>query len=135
MSLLSVFSFESSPVVRFGWYGASTPLSLNEVFSAPAGNSQTVNPTINGVTRFEPAGATFGLYASFPHQAHGPVYSQDALNTWDAPGSSGHKIRFFPYRKPNGAIQPNTYVIAFDEATDNIDFQDGVLIISNVVPA
>jgi hypothetical protein len=135
MSLISVFSFESAPIARFGWYTSGVPNLQNEVFNTPAGNSQTITPTTIGASSFDPGAATFGLYATFPHQAHGPVFSQDTLNTWDTSGNAGHKMRVYPYKNANGTVQPNTYVVAIDEATDNIDFQDAVLIISNVKPA
>jgi hypothetical protein len=101
---------------------------------SPAGNAQTFSPGVTGSARFYPTGA-FGLYGLWPDQAHGPSYSEDALNTWDA--VNPHKLKFFPYKLPNGQTVPNAYVVAMEESNtaSSWDYNDAVAIVTNVVPA
>jgi hypothetical protein len=133
MTLLAAFSWDYSPVAQFGWFRAKGPRTLRPIFTAPAGNAQTLNPAVTGTTRFDPGAVTFGLFSTWPIEPHGPVFSDDASNTWDKSPDNQHKIRFYPYRKSYGRTVPNTYVVAMEEAA-NSDFQDAVLVIENVVP-
>jgi hypothetical protein len=58
------------------------------------------------------------------------VYSEDALNTWDA-GKQKHLV--YPLLDITGAVVPNAYLVGTEEATNN-DFQDYLYIIRNVKP-
>jgi len=133
LTLLAAFTWEFSPVADFGWYRAKGPVTERGLFTAPAGNSQTVNPHVAGVTTFDPGTVNFGLYSHWPIENHGDVYSEDYLNTWDTSADNHHKVRFYPYKKSYGKVVPNTYVVVMEEGT-NSDFQDAVLVIENVTP-
>jgi hypothetical protein len=133
ISLLAAFSWEFSPVADFGWYRAKGPVTERPLFTAPAGNSQTINPHVTGVTSFDPGVVTFGLYSHWPIENHSDVFTQDALNTWDTSADNQHKVRFYTYRKSSGKVVSNTYVAVMEEGT-NSDFQDAVLLIQNVTP-
>jgi hypothetical protein len=130
---LAAFSWDFAPVADFGWFKARGPVVTRELFNIPGGNAQTVMPTSAGVTTFDPGSINFGLYSNWPVEQHGNVFTQDALNTWDTTTDNKHKVRFYPYRKASGKTVPNTYVMAIEQAF-NSDFQDGVLLIENVLP-
>ncbi|HEY7118514.1 MAG TPA: choice-of-anchor D domain-containing protein [Tepidisphaeraceae bacterium] len=132
VTLLAAFTWEDDPIMSLGWYRAKG-LSQRSLFTVQSGNSQTVNPTVTGTTRFDPGSVTFGLFSHWPIESHGDVFSQDALNTWDHTADNKHKIRFYPFKKSYGRVVPNTYVVAMEEAF-NSDFQDAVLVIENVMP-
>ena len=134
MTLLSAFSWEFSPVADFGWYRAKGPVSRRPLFTAPAGNSQTVTPSVKGVTSFDPGSVSFGLYSHWPIESHGDVFSDDGLNTWDSSTDHQHKVRFYPFKKSYGKVVPNTYIVVMEEGL-NSDFQDAVLVIENVIPS
>ena len=101
--------------------------------SSPRREAQTLTPRIVGSIKFDPGDAPFGLYSSWTTQTHGDSFSEDSLNLpWDTTTlDHGRKVRFYPY-KPNGRIVANAYVVAFEEAF-NSDFQDGVMLIDNVM--
>lgn len=133
ISLLSVFSYATNPTVTVGWYESGTQ-ALHPQLVAPVGNAQTFMPTVTGSARFYPTG-TFGLYGLWPDQSHAPSYSDDTLNTWDT--VNPHKLRFYPYKLPNGQTVPNAYVVAMEESNTagSWDYNDAVAIVTNVVPA
>lgn len=133
LTLLAAFSWDWSPVAEFGWYRAKGPRAPQPLFTAPAGNAQTLTPHVTGTTRFDPGSRTFALYSNWPIETHGTVFSDDAANTWDTTDDNQHKMRFYPFKKSYGRVVPNTYVVAMEEAF-NSDFQDAVLVIENVVP-
>jgi hypothetical protein len=43
--------------------------------------------------------------------------------------------RVYPYVNKNGGTETNTYIVAFEEATQDLDYQDVVLKVENVRPA
>ncbi len=133
--LLAVFSYKTSPVVNVGWYEGGNG-TLHQQFAVSAGSDQSTAPGYTGSMKFYPT-TPFGLYGSFPGQPHGPVDSQDSLNTWDIPeqdADHGHKVRFYPYKDTKGHAIADTYIVAMEESF-NDDFQDVVFIVSNVKPA
>lgn len=135
ISILAAYSWNTSPVATVGWYESGT-LAQHPMLTILGGSAQSTNPSLSGYSRFYPTGA-FGLYSSWPGQSHGPVYSQDALNTWDTSdhdADAGHKVRLYPYKDSKGRLVANTYVVAMEESF-NDDFQDVVFVISNVKPA
>jgi hypothetical protein len=70
------------------------------------------------------------MYSQWPTFPGRTVYSENALNTWDA-GKQKHVV--FPLVDSLGAPVPNAYVVGIEEAANN-DFQDLVYIIRNVAP-
>jgi hypothetical protein len=133
---IASYSWDSSPVAQFGWYSPAPPKPVtHKLFTIPAHATETLMPRTTGATKFDPGNAVFGLYSTWPYQAHGPVYTQDGRNTWASPTGTDHQheVRFYPYKTPDGKTVANTYVAAVEEAF-NSDFQDAVFIISNVAP-
>jgi glucose/arabinose dehydrogenase len=122
----------SQPAGFIGWY--QTPATLVELMQLGSGDSgqhQELNPTIGGgVTSFDPGDVSFGLWSSSPTFPGRVVYSEDALNTWDA-GKQKHLV--YPLLDIAGAVVPNAYLVGTEEATNN-DFQDYLYIIRNVKP-
>jgi VCBS repeat-containing protein len=138
LQVLGGYANNQTPAVsRHGWYTPGNPGSKNEVFYVNANNSnnnhQRLNPTITGDLSFVPGVEPFGIYSTYPNffdcGCLREVFSQDALNTWDAQADERHKFRVFPI--PGEA---NAYVYAFEEYTSGFDYNDIVVIIRNVVP-
>ena len=137
--LLAAFGVAGSPTATVGWHtdGSVAPADRRQLLAVPADAAQTVRPggaagQAQTVT-FDPGDAPFGLYGSWPpfFDRHGQDYAastQDALNTWD--GAVGHHVRAYPV--PG---QPASYLVAMEEHTSGFDFQDVVLLVTNVAPA
>ncbi|HEV7300165.1 MAG TPA: malectin domain-containing carbohydrate-binding protein, partial [Tepidisphaeraceae bacterium] len=133
---LAVMGLASNPALTLGYYtpgstGAKTPL-----FTVPTADAQTVAPTVNGTTLFDPGNKSFGLYTTWPgfkdadNVNFRDAFSEDALNTWAA--QNKHKFRFYPMKTPDGTVVPNTYVVGVEEFDGSYDGNDIVFIISNV---
>jgi fibronectin type 3 domain-containing protein/glucose/arabinose dehydrogenase len=134
---LAVFA-GGTPAVRFGYYQAGTAESRTELVWVSQADAQTVNPTLNGTTSFDPGNARFGLYAYFPIFDN-YAYSEDSLNTKENTAALRRKFRFYPLKDANGTVVPNAYIFTNEDfnndpngATDSNDF---VGIIRNVTPA
>jgi hypothetical protein len=126
----------SNPVLTFGWYlsgDANSRQQLLTVSNSPASNGQTVNPNITGNLSFDPDAASFGFYTSWPSLSNRLVYSEDNLNTFT--GAVPHHVRVYKYKDTSGNVVPNTYIVAFEETTSALDYQDLVFVVSNVKSA
>lgn len=133
--LLAAFGVAGSPTATVGWHadGSVAPADRHELLAVPADSAQSVRPSPAGTTTFDPGDASFGLYGSWPpfFSRHGQGYAastQDALNTWDP--AVAHHVRAYPV--PG---QPSSYLVAMEEHTSGFDFQDVVLLVTNVAPA
>ena len=133
--LLAVFGVAGSPTATVGWHadGSVAPADRHELLAVPASSAQSVRPSPAGTVTFDPGDAPFGLYGSWPpfFSRHGQGYAastQDALNTWDP--AVAHHVRAYPV--PG---QPGSYLVAMEEHTSGYDFQDVVLLVTNVAPA
>jgi len=136
VELLGVFANAKTPAIRFGYYDPGTPTVKTETFIVPSANdSQTVAPTTEGNTSFDPGEGSFGIYGTFPAFTNREVYSEDALNTWESTTANRRKVRFYPLKDVGGNTVPNAYVFAFEEYTLSYDQNDIVGIIRNVKPA
>ncbi len=139
---LAVEAIGTNPPIRFGWYGAGTRDSKQELFAVAQGDAQSVNPTPLGLTSFDPGASVFGLYTLFPgftdpvkdNNLPREVYSEDALNSWSS-SQGGHDVRFFPLRNTDGTIVPNAFIFAFEEFDSVPDSNDVIGIIRNVQAA
>ena len=103
------------------------PPERNEVARVAAGQFQTLNPATvaGGATSFDPGAASFGFYVdslSFGRSS----YTEDARNT-----GVPHAVRTYPAKDRGGVAIPNTYLVAFEDAS-NGDYQDYVFEVSNV---
>ncbi len=122
-------------VTRVGWYPVATPGTDNALFSVPNDSYQSVAPSTPGTLSFDPGVAEFGLSSTWPFFGDRRVASQDALNTWETVVANRHKVRAYPFRAPDGTVEPNAYVIAFEEHVSGYDYQDVVFVLRNVAPA
>ena len=134
---LAVMGVATNPAMYFGYYETAGANAKTRLFTVPTADAQSVNPSINGVTTFDPGDRSFGLYSTWPNfkAANGvdlrDVFSEDALNAgWDA--ANPHKYRFYQMKNPDGSVVANSYVVAVEEFTTNTDANDVVFIISNV---
>src|SRR5207253_8519940 len=75
---------------------------------------------------------TFGFYSRWPFFSNRHLYSEDNLNNFA--GSVPHHVRIYPYKK-NGIPVANSYLVAFEETTTSLDYQDILFIVNNVKPA
>jgi fibronectin type 3 domain-containing protein/regulation of enolase protein 1 (concanavalin A-like superfamily) len=142
--VLAAEAINTNPSVKFGYYtpGNRGWDSKRELFTISGADAQSLQATPNGVTSFDPGQSAFGLYTIYPGfqkpQDGGlprEVFSEDALNLWDATASRRHKVRFFPLREKNGTVVPNAYIVAFEEFDTAFDSNDLVAIVRNVRPA
>ena len=101
------------------------------------------NPPIEngGTLSFDPGTAAFGFWSEWPYwESSGKyvVYQEDALNTSNT-GSGGvhHHMRVYPYRNPDGSLEPQAYIVTTEEAPISAgpDYNDIVYIVRNVSPA
>ena len=137
IQLLGTFAVSNQPAVRFGYYPRVTRRIRPRLFSISQADSQTVHPSLSGISSFMPTSSLFGLYANFPtftdNGQQRVSYSEDSLNTWDT--NVPRKIRFFPMENPNGSVVPNTYIFAAEDYNLQYDSNDIVGIIKNVQAA
>ncbi|MGO4692097.1 PA14 domain-containing protein [Glaciibacter sp. 2TAF33] len=116
--------------IPFGWYtGDGTAANQHQVGQiSSAGYQSLLPPTSSGsMTSFNPGSETFGLYY------HSNVFSrtgftEDRLNTGIA-----HRARVYPAKNRAGTLLPNTYIIAFEDAS-NGDYQDYLFVATGLKP-
>ena len=137
--LLAAFGVAGSPTATVGWHtdASVAPADRRQLLAVPADAAQTVRPGGSAgpaaTVTFDPGDAPFGLYGSWPpfFAQHGQDYAastQDALNTWDP--AVAHHVRAYPVPGQIGS-----YLVAMEEHTSGFDFQDVVLLVTNVAPA
>ncbi|HZL36013.1 MAG TPA: Ig-like domain-containing protein, partial [Tepidisphaeraceae bacterium] len=138
---LASFNASAQPSLRFGYYTPGDATNPTELFAISNADDQTMNPSLLGATSFDPGGATFSLYATFPGISTGSSlpdthYSEDVFNT---PLDPAHprKFRFFPLENPDKSVVPNAYVVGAEDynATTFNSFVNFVGILRNVKPA
>ena len=141
---LAVFGVSSNPAVRFGHYAPGRPLDRSPLFTVGASDAQSVNPAAVGSVAFDPGNGPFALYTVWPGFANADgsvreVFSEDALNTFEAVGADRRKVRFYPLKNADGTTVPDAYVMAVEEFANDggrsYDSQDFVVIVRNVRPA
>ena len=130
---LASYSYNTDPVSTVGWYSYSPTLNARALYTTPIGFGQNLLPKAIGNLSFDPGNAAFGIFSNWPSQVHGATYSEDTYNYWNTKNANKHSVRFYKYRDASGNIVPNSYVAAFEESL-NDDFNDTVLLISNVKP-
>jgi glucose/arabinose dehydrogenase len=138
---LAAFSATITPSAGFGYFTAGTPDSRTQLFTVDAADSQSVDPTANGITSFDPGTGEFGIFASFdafPSNTTGTAriaYSEDVFNTYDT--VNHRKVRFYPLKNPDGSVVPNAFVFATEDygVAPYYDSNDLVGIIRNVKAA
>ncbi|WP_171036587.1 malectin domain-containing carbohydrate-binding protein [Dyadobacter sediminis] len=131
---LSVFGPQgpSGTVTGFGWYSSGDGNAKTELFTVANSNYQTIDVQINGASSFDPGINSFGFYSRWPYFANRHLYSEDALNTFT--GALPHHVRVYPLKDAAGQTVEHAYVIAFEETTSGLDYQDIVVIARNIKP-
>ena len=143
LQLLASYGPTFEPVSINGWYASGNAGSRTELFRIAQANAFALDPPIeNGGTTFDPGTSAFGFWNEWPfwetpNQGIGQyvVYQEDTLNTWES--GNKHHIRVYPYKNPDGSLDPHAFVVATEEAPVSVgpDYNDVVYIVRNVVPA
>src|SRR5439155_9283897 len=100
---LAVYANSATPTAQFGYYQPGSQDIRTELFEVSSADSQTVSPTFNGATNFDPGSAAFTLYSTWStlHNSDGgnrEVFQEDALNTWETIAANRRKLRFYPLK-------------------------------------
>ncbi|WP_162564279.1 MULTISPECIES: PA14 domain-containing protein [Microbacterium] len=118
--------------IPFGWYtGDGAAADRHQVGGISSAGYQTLlPPTMSGSTpTFDPGSATFGFYYySGVFQRYG--FTEDRLNS---PATDAHRARIYPAKNRSGVLIPNSYIVAFEDAS-NGDYQDYVFLVSGIKP-
>lgn len=130
VTIKPVARYAHTEVLPFGYY---TPASgqpvVREVATIAPDQNKILNPTVttSSQDRFEPESETFGLYVAVKDAAQPFRYTQDSLN----PEPTSHTMRVYPLKDRAGNPVANSYLVSFEEASDN-GYQDAVFVIGNV---
>ncbi len=141
VTLTPVARFTPSEVLPYGFYTLANGVpELNGVGAFgpqregfPVDNHQRLYPFLmpDSQPAFDPGSATFGLYVD--SENFGRIsYTEDRLNV--GPNRAVRAARVYPLKNRSGALVPNAYLVAFEDAT-NGDYQDYVFVMRNVQPA
>ncbi|MEM1010952.1 MAG: hypothetical protein AAGI46_01885, partial [Planctomycetota bacterium] len=138
IDVIASFSPDGNPVLSYGFYQpgrGEAQTKLGEVFT-----DQGLDPLVTGPDKFFPGG-TFGLYAKSP--AFGDVigpgisdtrgrtaYSEAVLNIWEP--TPGERDKVAVYEIPG---VENALAVSFEEFEFADDYNDIVLVMTNVEPA
>lgn len=113
---------------------------LTQVVAHNQADSQSLLPRLEGsdtalaTGSFIPGAEVFG----FNVDSYNGTYSQAALNTPNDASNPGHGWRFYVAKDANGNIIPDTYIAAQDYVKvswANYDYQDNILLITNIRPS
>lgn len=114
-------------------YNASTNGDENRLFRMEDDDTQQLFPNLEGSTTAFARGE-FKTDKAFGFRIDGEL-SDDSLNIQQPGDLGGHHVRFYPVRDAGGNTVPNTYLMVLDFSSINFDYQDHVLLISNIRPA
>jgi len=142
LQLLASYGPSFEPVSINGWYTSGNASARNTLFTIPKAEAFALDPTPeSGTLSFDPGTTPFGFWNEWPYwESSGKyvVYQEDSLNTWDT-GNGGvqHHMRVYPYRNPDGSLDPHAYIVTTEEAPISAgpDYNDMVYVVRNVVPA
>jgi fibronectin type 3 domain-containing protein len=129
VTMKPVARYSPDEVLPFGWYepNSGEPIT-HEIGQVALDNEQTLNPATNApLSGFTPTGS-FGFYVD-SRSFNRKTYTQDGLNT--GTGRTVHAVRSYPAKDRSGALLPNTWIVAFEDAT-NGDYQDYVFEVTGV---
>ncbi len=120
---------------RIGIYTPGVPSSRSQLFELPGADGQSVNPSANGSTTFDPGSSPFSVWAEAPTfiDADGAriVYGEDSLNTWEPNADKRRKVRVYPFVEKGNAVA-NAYIVTFEEYPPQNDQNDYVFVLRNV---
>lgn len=136
VTMTPVARYSPDGPLPFGHYLPNGPAPAMTVLGAVSGDAaaeqhQTLFPElVNGGVTFDPGQDLFGLFVSVPSH---DIFTEDGLNTLLFPGFAAHGVRVYPYVDRRGFVDPDAFVVGFEEAT-NGDYQDYVFVIRNARP-
>ena len=132
VGITPVARYSPAEELPYGWYtnvGGELGVHPVDVLASGLSEAQTLYPKqVQGVNSFDPLGAFFGIYTE-SNSFNRFNYSEDELNT----GGVAHRVRVYPVRDRTGALQPNSYLVTFEDAS-NGDYQDYVFVLTNAKP-
>ncbi|MDX6414364.1 MAG: large repetitive protein, partial [Gaiellaceae bacterium] len=133
---IAVFGPQSSGgnVANVGWYITGTPSNSTQLFSVPNSAYQSLQPVTSGNLSFDPGATSLSFYTAFPFFSGRTTYGEDSLNTWEATTANRHKVRVYPLKATDGTVTPNAYIVALEDTTGSVDYNDVVFIVQNVKP-
>ncbi|WP_062318478.1 PA14 domain-containing protein [Demequina maris] len=127
--------YAPADTVSFGWYtGDGGPTERNELGAMDGtkggGYQSLLPPATSGSTlAFDPGTDAFGVYYYSPYFSRFG-FTEDRLNS---PAADAHRARIYPAKNRNGVTISNTYIVAFEDAS-NGDYQDYVFLVSGLKP-
>ena len=132
VTMTPVARYSPDDSLKYGVYTGTDRPDRETVGTIPTGNEQTLYPAVTSSSRpsFEPDGSSFGFFVGSTSYAPHKTYTQDALNT----GPIAHAVRVYPLKNRRGQRLPNSYLLAFEPAS-NGDYQDYVFVVKNVKPS
>ncbi|HEX2622953.1 MAG TPA: choice-of-anchor D domain-containing protein, partial [Phototrophicaceae bacterium] len=138
VEVLATFANDFNPVTYTGYYRTGQPGNRYQVFTVNQGSSQTLLPATSGNLYFTPATSPFGFYSVWPTFGFRSVFSEDIFNTYDPNPARRHKTRIYPMKNTDGSIEPNAYIVTYEElgsASQTVwDYNDVVYIVRNITP-
>ncbi|HEX8323856.1 MAG TPA: hypothetical protein VF595_08065, partial [Tepidisphaeraceae bacterium] len=136
---IGVFTNQSTPTVRMGYYTPGNLDSEKYLWYGIGETNQSVNPVFLGTTRFDPGSAEFGLVTEYPNfvNANGTVrkvYSERTLNRAWSDSSTFNHFRVYPFINQRGDVVENSYIVAQEEfeQTNVADNNDLIFVVTNV---
>ncbi len=125
---------DNDPAIKVGWYDAGNAAGTHQQFTVKAADAQglAISP-VGTTTNIDPGSGIFGIYSQWPYFGDRKVFTEDALNGFDS--AMAHHVRAYQMKNADGSVVPDTYLLATEETTGTPDYQDVVLIVSNVKPA
>ena len=130
-TITPVAQYAPEEEIPFGWYtGAGAAGDRNLIGTIDISGYQSLLPpvTLGSSSTFDPGANTFGLYY-YSNKLQRFGYTEDGLNTGIA-----HRARIYPAKDRAGIAIPDTFIVAFEEAS-NGDYQDYVFVVSGIKPA
>lgn len=133
VAIRPVARYSPAELLPYGYYTVSgATVTEVEINTIARDEDQTLNPaTLTATTSFDPGAATFGIYVD-SRTFNRVTYTEDHRNTGS--NRTVHAARVYPRKDRSGQAVANSYVVAFEDAT-NGDYQDYVFVIDNVRPA
>jgi hypothetical protein len=128
---VAAFGVASTPVVRVGFHPAGTGSAKTELFTVAPANAQQLLPPLSGTLSFDPGTATVGLYSIWPSFNNREVFTEDALNVFE-PAERRHHARVYQLKDASGQVQPDAFIVTYEEHPASFDFNDIVFIVRNV---
>jgi hypothetical protein len=128
---VAAFGVASTPVVRVGFYPAGMGSAKTELFTIAPSNAQQLLPPLVGTLSFDPGTATVGLYTIWPSFGNREVFTEDGLNGFE-PLERRHHARVYQLKNAAGQVQPNAFIVTFEEHPASFDFNDVVFVVRNV---